>query len=257
MGIAFSDNNTIDFQNDDKIAVVNMNSSANISTINVNCIAEDLNGKIWIGTELGVKVVHDAGEVFNRQVYAKNILLEQLDYVQNLLEFETVTAIAVDGANRKWMGTSNAGIFLISPEGTEQLLHFTVDNAPLPSNTILDIAIEQTTGEVFISTQDGVVSYRGDATQGNEDYEELLVYPNPVRSGYTGTIAVKGLMENAFCKIVDAEGRLIWNDYASGGQLTWNGKDFNGKRPNTGVLFVIIADETGKEKTVAKILFFN
>jgi len=236
-------------------------SEAKVSGRRVNCVAEDREGRIWVGADQGIKVIYDAASVFDRTVYAKNILIEQrigdTAYAQILFETEYITCIAVDAADRKWVGTRNAGVFLISPNGTQELFHFTTDNSPLFSNQINDIKINPENGEVFFATNGGLLSYKGTATVGREDYKEVLVYPNPVREDYTGPIAVKGLMEDSFCKITDAAGNLVWQGYAYGGQLIWNGKDFYGKRPATGVYFVMASSKTGKEKKVAKFLFIQ
>lgn len=255
--VVFSDNGTIDNRSDDHIATVNLNSYCNIQTTMVNCIAEDLEGEIWIGTDQGIKVIYNPYNTFNGGAFAQNILLEQDGYVQNLLQFENVTCIAVDGANRKWIGTSKAGVFLMSDNGTEELLNFSESNSPLFSNQIFDIAIDHTSGEVFFATAKGLISYRGTATAGKDTYEEVKVFPNPVRENYSGTIAVSGLMTNSFCKVVDSAGKLVWQDYANGGELVWDGKDFSGRKVATGVYFVFSSDETGKERNVAKILFIK
>ena len=241
-----------------------MNSYANVQTATISCLAADKEGdEIWIGTEQGIKVIYNASYAFSNNLYAQNILVEQsiptddTVYVQNLLEFESITAIAVDGANRKWIGTSKAGVFLVSEDGTKELLHFNEGNSPLFSNQITSIAINHDNGEVFFGTTNGIISYRGTATYGKDYFEEALVFPNPVRETYTGVIAVSGLMDNSFCKIADASGKLVWQGYANGGELIWDGKDFYGNRPATGVYFVFASDKTGKEKKVAKILFIN
>ncbi|MCL2290128.1 MAG: hypothetical protein FWC34_05400 [Bacteroidetes bacterium] len=234
---------------------VDVKSQAETPGNRLTCIAEDRAGRIWIGANQGVKVIYDAANAFNRDVYAKNILLEQNGYVQILLENEYITCITVDAADRKWIGTRGVGVFLISPAGTEQLFHFTTENSPLFSNEINDIKINPENGEVFIATGGGLISYMGTATAGKENYKEVLVYPNPVREDYFGPIAVRGLMEDSFCKITDAAGNLVWQGYAYGGQLIWNGKDFRGKRPATGVYFVMASSQTGKERRVAKFLF--
>jgi hypothetical protein len=163
----------------------------------------------------------------------------------------------VDGANRKWIGTSKAGVYLMSENGTEQILQFDEENSPLISNQINAITIDQNNGEVYFATTAGLISYRGTATEGEKNYNHYKVFPNPVKSGYTGYITVTGLMENSFCKIVDASGLLVWQGYADGGQLVWNGLSFNGLRPATGVYFVFASSDTGSEKQVAKILFIN
>lgn len=254
----FDDNKTIENQTDDRLRWVDMNAAAEVESSVVKCITEDKNGRMWIGTNKGVKVIYDPAKVFEGTSYPRNIIMEQGGYTSVLLEFEEVSCIAVDGANRKWMGTSKAGVFLMSDNGTEELLHLTSENSPLLSDVIYDIAIDGITGEVFFATDKGLCSYRGTATEGNEEYyEEVKVFPNPVHSGYTGVIAVSGLMENSFCKIVDAAGNLIWQGYAHGGELVWDGKDFKGRRPATGVYFVFSSSKSGKEKNVAKFLFVN
>jgi hypothetical protein len=257
--VVFFENGFLDDEAFHKKARVDLTQQAEIKGNRITCIAEDREGRIWVGADQGIKVISDAASVFNRQVYAKNIFIQQeIDgtaYGQFLLQFEYITCIAVDAADRKWIGTRNAGVFLVSPSGNEELFHFTTDNSPLFSNQINDIKINHENGEVFIATQGGLISYKGSATTGRKNYQEVFVYPNPVREDYYGPIAVKGLMEDSFCKITDSTGKLVWQGYAYGGQLIWHGKDFHGKRPATGVYFVMASSKTGKERKVAKFLF--
>lgn len=257
--VAFSENGSLTNNGVHRWRKIELNSQAIVQTDRITCIAEDREGRIWIGANQGVKVIYDAASVFNRDVFAKNILLEQVigdtSYVQPLLENDYINCITVDAADRKWIGTQNSGVFFLSPSGTQQLFNFTTENSPLFSNQILDIKINPENGEVFIATAEGLLSYKGTATVARENYKEVLVYPNPVREDYFGPIAVKGLMEDSFCKITDSAGNLVWQGYAYGGQLIWNGKDLNGRRPATGVYFVMASSKTGKERKVAKFLF--
>lgn len=255
--VAFTDNGTYDNTGDDQFARVDMNAKAEVNSSTVYCIAEDLEGQIWIGTDKGIKVIASPANVFKGTAYPQNIILYQDGYYSVLFEFEEITAIAVDGANRKWIGTSKAGVFLMSSDGQEQLLHFTAEDNPLFSNQIVCITIDPLSGEVFFGTSKGVVSYRGSAITGKDTYEDLLVFPNPVRHGYTGTVAVKGMKTNSLCKITDASGKMIWQGYSKGGELIWNCLDYFGKRPATGVYFVMASDEDGNEKIVTKFLFIH
>jgi hypothetical protein len=222
-----------------------------------------LEGEIWIGTDKGIKVIYSPDNVFNTNglyesaVTAQTILLEYGGYVQHLLEFESVTAIAVDGANRKWVGTQKAGVFLLSPDGTQQLAHFSTDNSPILSNTVFSIGINPENGEIFIGTDLGVISYRGSATKGGETFKDVYAYPNPVRPDYNGTIAIKGLVRDANVKITDISGNLVYNTIANGGQAVWNGKSFNGEKAQTGIYLVFCTNEDGEETMVTKIMFVN
>lgn len=255
--VVFDDNRTLSTLSDDRTLSVNMNANANIETSRINCIVEDKTGQIWIGCDIGVKVIYNPSTIFNGNIYPQNILIEQNNHVQNLFEYDEITAIAVDDGNRKWIGTVQSGVFFISADGTKELLHLTEDNSPLLSNKITDICINRQTGEVFIATSNGLISYKGTATEGKEDYSEAIVYPNPVRENYHGVITISGLMDHSFCKISDSAGSLVWQGYANGGTLIWDGKDLYGKRPATGVYFVFASDETGKQKNVSKILFIK
>ncbi len=225
----------------------------------VQCIVEDNDGEIWLGTTEGVAVFSNPSQVWNTETYyATQPSLELGDGLYNpLLETESITAIAVDGANRKWIGTENSGVYLVSENGDEEIEHFTKDNSALLSNTITDIAIDQTTGEVFFGTEEGLISYQGDATGGNDKYKDVYVYPNPVRETYDGTITITGLVTNTDIKITDITGNLVYHTTSLGGNATWDGKNLNGNRVKTGVYLVFCNDGYGNETHIAKLLFIH
>lgn len=239
---------------------IRLNSSVgngNIPGDNVFAIAEDLNGEIWVGTEQGVGVFYSPENIFvpGANFDAQQILVQQGTYTQYLLENETVTAIAVDGGNNKWIGTDRGGLFEFSPDGTKQLNHFTQDDSPLFSDRITSIAIAQS-GEVFVGTDQGVISYRGSATPA-QNTETAYAFPNPVKKDYTGLIAITGLVGNASVKITDVNGTLVYATTAEGGQAIWDGKNFAGRKAQTGVYLVFASTTTGSEKVVTKILIIN
>lgn len=225
---------------------------------NVFAIAEDYEGQIWVGTDEGVAVFYTPQDILtNESSDAERILVDIDGYVQYLLETESVKAIAIDGANRKWFGTERAGVFLLSADGTEQIHHFTEDNSPLFSNNITSLAINDETGEVFIGTAKGLISYKSDATGGESTNTDVYAYPNPVKPGYTGPIAIKGLVKDAIVKITDITGTAIYETRAEGGQAIWNGYNFDGRKARTGVYLVFITNDDGSETMVTKILFIN
>ncbi|MFN8166000.1 MAG: two-component regulator propeller domain-containing protein [Bacteroidia bacterium] len=221
----------------------------------VRSIAKDKDGAIWLGTDKGVAVIYNPGNVFSGGDFdAQKIIIEQDGYAQYLLETESVTAIAIDGANRKWFGTYSGGVFLMSADGTKQLLNFNIDNSPLPSNLITSISIDGTTGEVFIGTDKGIISYMGDATEGGDECDNYYVFPNPVRHEYSGPIAIRGLINDADVKIVDVAGNLVYHTKANGGEASWNGKKFTGERAETGIYSVFISNEDGSQTCITKFL---
>jgi len=257
--LVYTDNYTLDNPNDDRAKILtNVTNQGNIPGARVLSIACDKEGQVWLGTDEGVAVFYAPESVFSGQNYdAQRVFITIGGYTQYLLETEAVTAIAVDGANRKWFGTERAGVFLMSADGSKQLFHFTAEDSPLLSNSISCITIDPESGEVFFGTDKGIVSYKGTATEGGETNSNVLVYPNPVEPGYDGAIAIKGLVKNASVKVTDISGTMIYQTVAEGGQAIWNGRNFDGRRASTGVYLVFITNEDGSETNVSKILFKN
>ena len=232
--------------------------TGNLPSLHVGAIVEDLDGEIWVGTEKGPAVFYSPSSVFTGNNFdCRQILIEQDGNVQILLETESITAIAIDGGNRKWMGTGSNGVFLVSPDGTETIYHFTSENSPLLHNTIYSIVLDHLTGEVFFGTELGICSFRSDALAPFNPVEELLVYPNPVRQDYFGPIAISGMASNSSVKITDSKGNAVNQLISEGGQAIWDGNDFNGERVNTGVYFIFATDQDGQEKASGKVLIIK
>lgn len=228
----------------------------------INDIVEDLNGDIWVMTDAGPYVLYNTEKVFNTDYHFTKIKVPRNDgtnYADYLLNGVYTTCIEIDAANRKWIGTLNNGLYLIGPDGLENIHHFTKDNSPLPSNTIESLALQHATGELYIGTDKGLVSYTTDATRGASKYEEekVYTYPNPVTPDYNGPITIVGLKANSNVKITNAAGRLVAEGTSLGGSFTWDGKTPQGQRVATGVYYVLGTDEEGQEGIVTKILFIK
>ena len=224
-----------------------------------NCIAEDLDGNIWFGTDKGPFVTYSPEDVFDNGFYFTQVKIPRNDgtnLADYLLNDVNITCITIDGGNRKWMGTSGNGVYLLSSDGIEMIEHFTTENSPLISDNIESIAIDGSTGEVFFGTDAGLVSYLGTATDpaGSLSDDNIKVYPNPVRPEYTGRISITGLMRDTDVKIVSASGYLVNSGTSVGGEYTWDGKNKGGKRVASGVYYVLAADAEGNSGAVAKIL---
>ena len=221
-------------------------------------IAEDRSGAIWVGTNIGVFVIDDPEKFFNDGVFkqikvARNDGTGLADYFMSGVYIKD---IEIDGAGRKWIGTNNNGIYLVSADGQETIHHFTTDNSPLPSDCIESIAINNVSGDVFIGTDKGIASYKGDATVAAESLEKGNVYafPNPVTADYSGNISVVGLTQGCVVKIVDAAGYLINEGESNGGMYSWNGRNQRGEKVASGVYYVLAYDSEGREGVAAKIL---
>ncbi len=256
--LVFDDNNTLDYVNDDKVKKLTFSPGRGaICGSEIFSIAEDKNGEVWVGTDKGICVFYSPDAVFSNENYdAQQIKIEQDGNIQYLLETEIVTAIAVDGANRKWIGTLNSGVYFMSSDGTQQLEHFTKENSPLFSNGISSLAINPEDGEVFIGTDLGIISYRSTATEGVESCD-IFAFPNPVYNKYEGVVAIKGLTQDASVKITDVSGSLIYQTKALGGQAIWNGKNLKGEKAASGVYMVFSTAADGSESCSTKILIVN
>ena len=268
--IVFDDNGTLENQNDDKVVfrssfvfIETDNGQTNYISANptsVNTIVEDLNGVIWVGTELGPFLFYNTSKVFDSDYTCSRVKIPRNDdtgLADYLLEKENIKAIAIDGANRKWIGTQTSGVYLMSENGQKTIHQFTVANSPLLSNDILSIAINPESGEVFFGTGNGIVSYQSDAVNGSETFTDVHAYPNPVREGFTGIITITGLVKDTQVKITDLNGNLICQTVSNGGIATWDGKDVHGKKVSTGVYLAICANEDGTQSTITKIMVIN
>ncbi len=222
--------------------------SGGLPSKNVRSIAMDRDGYVWVGTDVGVAYFIDPTDLYSGGVNAIKPIFEN----RFLLKDDKVTAIAVDGGNRKWMGTER-GVWLFDATGETLIHNFTAENSPLLSNVIQAIEINAETGEVFLSTDKGLVSFRSDATASTDVFQSVKIFPNPVTPEFTGMVGISGLAKDAIVKITDISGKLIWQTKANGGTATWNVRDYNGNHAATGMYIVFSATEDGGENAVGKI----
>lgn len=255
--VCYNYGNSIDDVNDDHWKLYRSGTgNGNLPSNNVLCIAKDKNGFIWVGTDNGIGIIQCTQDIFSGGCEAIIPIVQNGNFAGYLFAGENVQSIAVDGADRKWVATNN-GVWLISADGEEVLQHFTEDNSMLLDNNVKKITIDGKTGEVFFATAKGICSFRSTATEGTETSSNILVFPNPVPPGYTGTIAIRGLAENSIVKITELNGRLVYETRALGGQAVWNGKDYKGRQISTGIYLVLVSTDDKKEKAVTKIVFIS
>jgi hypothetical protein len=230
----------------------------NLPIQDVRAVAADTKNQLWIGTTKGLRVLYNVGSFqTDSQLTTNSIIILENDLAQELLYEQFITDIAVDGANNKWIGTADAGIFMVSPNGQETKYHFTAENSPLPSNVINDISINSSTGEVFIATSKGLISFKGVATSASEDLNNVYVYPNPVRPEYEGTVKINGLLNKANVKITDVAGNLVYEAISEGGTLEWDTTAFGKYKVASGVYMIFISAQDGIETKVKKVMIIR
>ena len=252
----FNHGASIDNSGDDKWRYFRQGTgNGNLPDNNVLSIAKDKSGFIWVGTHKGIGIIQCPQDATSQQSCEAILpIVQQDNFAGYLFQNEMVQTIAVDGADRKWVGTKN-GVWLISADGQKIIYRFAEDNSPLLNNDVKKITINQQSGEIFFATSKGICSFMGTATEGTSSNSNLLVFPNPVPPGYAGTIAIRGLVNNAIVKITEMDGRLVYQTRALGGQAVWDGKDYKGRRISTGVYLILISDDNRQEKAVGKIVF--
>ena len=258
---AYNDGGTISDPSDDQYKLIN--SGANTGALpsdNITAIAVDFDNEIWIGTDNGFAILYNSEGVFDALPGGYNTQRIKLEFegnVEYLLGSTYITDIEVDGGNRKWIGTANTGIFLLSADGLEILEHYTTENSPMISNNVMDMQINQVTGEMFIITDKGLLSLRIDASYEDPEYSDVQVFPNPVNPSFFGPVTIQGIKYNSDVKVTDVAGNLVYKTTSNGGTATWNCKNLNGERVQTGVYLIWTTPNDGKGRKVGKVTIIN
>jgi streptogramin lyase len=237
-----------------KFIIIN-EENGNLPSNDVRCVAVDNRNQLWVGTFKGLRILNSVDKfVSENELTTTNIVIQEGDLAQELFYQQVIQDIKVDGSNNKWVAIADAGVFQVSPNGQTTLRRFTKENSPLPSNNVLDIDIDEVSGEVFFATDKGLVSYLGSSTKGDDDLQNVYAYPNPVRPGYSGTVKISGLMDKVNLKITDIEGNLVFETTSSGGTVEWDTTAFGKYKVASGVYIVFVTSSDAVETTVKKIM---
>lgn len=238
-------------------------SGTKIEPTKYYCLMEDTDGSIWVGTDMGLYIIENPEELFeNGTLQFKQIIINRNDgsgLADYLFDGIPVTALAIDARGNKWVGTDGSGVYRISGDGQEQQLHYDTSNSPLPSNNINGVAVNPLTGEVAIATMGGLALYdTGEVPPAESlEYDNILIYPNPVNPGYHGLITIKGLTENAEIKILSSSGQIVWYGRSTGGCCRWDGHNRAGYRVSSGIYHVVCSTEDGDEAVISRIVMMK
>lgn len=252
-----ADNNSLDEATSHYFANFTDTDGNDFSPSSYTCIKKKKNGYVWVGSNKGAvyftnpKIAASDNYQSTRCTRVKLINEDGTPYY--FLDNVMVSTIKVDNGNRKWIGTEGNGVYVLNEDNQEVVHQFNTSNSPLLSDVIYSIDINEKTGEVFIGTDKGLVSYKGEATEGRSDYSDVYAYPNPVRPEYRDKVTITGLMDNSIVKITDLNGNLIYQTKSLGGQATWNCQNRKGVRVASGIYLVLSATEDSKESVVTKI----
>lgn len=240
------------------IALTDDSDKGNLPSRRIYAAAIDKSNKLWIGTNKGLRVLPTVDSFLTQnQLKANQIIILEDGVAQELLYLQHVSDIVVDGANNKWIGTAGAGVYYVSDDGQKTIYHFTKENSPLPNDNIIDIDINDLTGEVFFATDSGLVSFMGNATTGADDLKNVYAFPNPVRPDFVGEVSITGLMDKCNVKITDIEGSLVFEAISEGGTVLWDTRVFGKKKVASGVYLVHISSNDGLETEVKKIMIIR
>ena len=225
-------------------------------------LAEDKNGKVWIGTTNGIIEITNPKNATNPSMTVNRLKVPRNDgtnYADYLLDAIHVTSISVDNSNRKWVGTMSDGIYLVSESGNQILEHFTSENSYHPGGKTYCVYAHPLNNSVFIGTEFGLLEYGGSSSPAHEDYSEIYAYPNPVKPDYKGDVIIKGLMENSLVKIADSAGNVFYSTRSEGGMVTWDCCNAVGERVKSGVYFVFVSQNENDNSSgaVTKIMIIN
>ena len=223
----------------------------------VYCMTTDQDGLVWTGMNNGI-VAFDPSRAFDDNFavihpkVSRNDGTGQFDY---LLDGLMVNSIAVDAANRKWIGTESAGLYLVTPDGSKILKQFNTENSYLTSNTIYAVCCNTNTNSVYVLTANGFLEYMCDVAPSASSYDNVYVYPNPVRPDFTGLLTITNLMSNSYLKVTNAEGATIKQWHSDGGTATWDCCDQSGDRMPTG-LYTVYASQQENDPNPRKVAEF-
>ena len=256
-------------QNGERIkSLTALPTEGSLPNLRVISLASDSDNRIWIGTISGLVVFSNASGVFDADVVdAQPVIFEEDGIAKKLLGDQYISAIAVDGANNKWFGTSDGGVTYTNPNGQTTIATFSKENSPLPSDRITKISVDKEFGKVFFATDKGIVAYNSNVAPFGETLGEVYAYPNPVRK-FHNTVTIDGrngtnLPKGTNVKILDIAGNLVYETNViegqelQGGKVIWDKKNLVGNNVTSGIYIVLLANEDASETSSTKIAIIN
>ena len=209
----------------------------------IHDIAFDRRGQAWIANDGGLVVVQNAPFLLQERVPSafRPALRESF-----VFQRDPVLAIFIDGADNRWVASERGLHHWHVRAETLTLLSYPNGSAlPTP---IYDLAANPNTGEIFISTAQGILSYRSLASAPEQKHTQVRIFPNPVPKGYVGYVAVSGLPYRSTVKFTTPSGNLVREVESDGGTATLLAEELA-----MGIYVVFSSDSRGNDTYVGKI----
>jgi len=211
----------------------------------ITTLVVDRDNDIWVGTDRGIGIILDPLDPKGPGGIA---LYKPLNGI-------LINTIAVDALNQKWVGTPE-GVILLSSDGIQQIASYTVENTggKLIDNDVKSIAIDSKTGIVYFGTSVGLASLTTNAAAPGENFEELIIGPNPYVIPAGVPLTVDGLVENSTLKILTIDGKLVREIPSPGGRVGfWDGLGENGDEVASGVYIIVAYSSDGSKLAAGKV----
>ena len=251
-------------------ALVATTNLGNLPDLNVRTVAVDSNNRVWLGTKSGLVVYSNASGIFDDNTpNASPVVINGNEdgFGERLLGDQTINSIVIDGAENKWFGTDNGGVIYTNPDGQTTLANFSMQNSPLPSNQIIKIAVDNSSGKVYFATNKGIVAYNSKVAPFGDVLGDVYSYPNPALKNHN-IVTIDGrngthLPKGTNVKILDVAGNLVYETNVvegqelQGGKVVWNKKNLAGNKVASGIYVVLLSNEDASETAVTKIAIVN
>lgn len=237
----FNDNGTLTNTADDQWGV--LTNADGLSSKNINRVIVDLEGEIWLGTDLGLNVILNPR---SPRGSIRRIFIAREQFIND---------IAVDPLNNKWLGTKE-GVFVLSADGTSLLAQYTVANTDgkLIDNDVKAVAFDGQRGIVYFGTEKGLSSLTTTSVTPKENFENLTISPNPYRLPSPTPLQIDGLVRNSNIKILSIDGKVVKDLQTPGGRIAfWDGTNQQGEFVSTGIYLVVAFSPDGDQVSKGKV----
>lgn len=246
----YDDNNTVLNEQDDQVIILDQSvGSGHLSGTYISALHVDKEGVVWIGSNDGISFCDDSKALVQGSQPDMKLALDE-DGAQ-MLKYRSVNVIKTDAQNRKWIGTESDGLYWLSDDCSKILAHFTEDNSPLFSSSILSLTVNDEGDQVFVGTSRGIISLQIIPPPEPAEIDQVLVYPNP-SSGQE--IMISGIGYGNTIQLMDFRGRIIDEATINYVAQAYNLRTIMNANIAPGSYLIKCKSASGKTSGTAKIL---